>query len=154
MLRLNDSAACEKETEIDAGRMEQAITHPLCRRGAGDPDGGRVDVEVLREHTAPPSGSGGPAGEWIAVRVRDQGGGIAPEHLPHIFEPFYTTKDVGSGTGLRSVGRVRDRDRSRRLDRGRQPPRVGDDLRVAAAGDERHRRMSGFVTLRPGRRHR
>ncbi len=36
----------------------------------------------------------------IVVSVRDTGAGIAPEHLPHIFNPFYTTKPRGIGTGL------------------------------------------------------
>lgn len=39
-------------------------------------------------------------GEYIAVEVEDTGVGIAPESLGKIFEPFYTTKDHGSGTGL------------------------------------------------------
>ena len=34
------------------------------------------------------------------VRISDTGSGISPEQLPHIFEPFYTTKEVGQGTGL------------------------------------------------------
>ena len=38
--------------------------------------------------------------EWLKVEVTDTGEGIAPEDLPHIFEPFYTTKEVGRGTGL------------------------------------------------------
>lgn len=37
---------------------------------------------------------------WLKVGVADTGAGIAPEDLPHIFEPFYTTKEVGRGTGL------------------------------------------------------
>jgi len=37
---------------------------------------------------------------WLKVEVMDTGDGIAPEDLPHIFEPFYTTKEVGRGTGL------------------------------------------------------
>jgi signal transduction histidine kinase len=37
---------------------------------------------------------------WLLVEVTDTGVGIAPEDLPHIFEPFYTTKEVGRGTGL------------------------------------------------------
>jgi len=41
-----------------------------------------------------------PDGQWLKVQVTDTGMGIAAEHLPHIFDPFYTTKEVGRGTGL------------------------------------------------------
>jgi signal transduction histidine kinase len=34
------------------------------------------------------------------LKVRDNGSGIGPEHLDKIFDPFYTTKDVGEGMGL------------------------------------------------------
>jgi len=36
----------------------------------------------------------------VAVEIRDSGPGLPAEVLPRIFEPFYTTKDVGKGTGL------------------------------------------------------
>ncbi|HSF89510.1 MAG TPA: ATP-binding protein [Saprospiraceae bacterium] len=36
----------------------------------------------------------------VLVRIRDNGHGIPPEVLPHIFEPYYTTKDVGEGSGI------------------------------------------------------
>jgi len=38
--------------------------------------------------------------EEIEIQVRDDGAGIAPEILPHIFEPFMTTKEHGRGVGL------------------------------------------------------
>lgn len=38
--------------------------------------------------------------ETVVVAIKDTGGGISPEHLNRIFEPFYTTKSVGEGTGL------------------------------------------------------
>ena len=41
-----------------------------------------------------------PAGRYILLEVNDSGEGIEPEHLPHIFEPFYTTKEQGKGPGL------------------------------------------------------
>ncbi|MBN1535891.1 MAG: GAF domain-containing protein [Anaerolineales bacterium] len=41
-----------------------------------------------------------PFGNWIVISVKDSGQGIPVEHLPHIFEPFYTTKPIGQGTGL------------------------------------------------------
>ena len=38
--------------------------------------------------------------EDVVITIADNGAGIAPEHQEHIFEPFYTTKPVGVGTGL------------------------------------------------------
>ena len=53
-------------------------------------DGGTLQV------SAHPS----PDGQWMVIDVKDTGVGIDPEHLPQIFDPFYTTKQVGRGTGL------------------------------------------------------
>jgi signal transduction histidine kinase len=51
-------------------------------------DGGELRIEARRE------------GSGVAVRVIDDGPGIPDDVRPHIFEPFYTTKAVGEGTGL------------------------------------------------------
>jgi nitrogen-specific signal transduction histidine kinase len=64
---------------------------------------GRIDVDVtainVSEQEAPLRGlvSGG---RYVAVRVRDSGGGIAPEALGRVFEPFFSTKGERGGTGL------------------------------------------------------
>lgn len=52
------------------------------------PIAGRPETAALR------------SGDYLQLKVSDTGCGIPPEHLPRIFEPFYTTKPVGSGTGL------------------------------------------------------
>lgn len=56
----------------------------------------------LREADAMPAAHGQPPrrGPFVALEVADTGSGIAPDVLPRIFEPFYTTKEVGRGTGL------------------------------------------------------
>ncbi len=40
------------------------------------------------------------SGEWVKLAISDTGIGIAPEALTHIYEPFFTTKGVGKGSGL------------------------------------------------------
>jgi CheY-like chemotaxis protein len=62
---------------------------------------GRLTIEVAAASAIPPiRGHRGSAGKFVAVSLTDTGSGIAPDRLPHIFEPFYTTKEVGRGTGL------------------------------------------------------
>jgi len=41
-----------------------------------------------------------PTPEWVEIRFQDTGVGIAPEDLPRVFEPYFTTKEVGIGLGL------------------------------------------------------
>ena len=54
---------------------------------------GPADVRALRSEVMP-------QGDYTALVVEDTGGGIAPEHLGKIWEPFFTTKEQGKGTGL------------------------------------------------------
>jgi signal transduction histidine kinase len=51
-------------------------------------DGGRLKIKTRLDP------------DNVLIEIRDNGPGIPPEVQPHIFEPFYTTKDVGDGTGL------------------------------------------------------
>jgi PAS domain S-box-containing protein len=62
---------------------------------------GLISISVGMAEAIPASGtSERRAGKFIAVSVRDTGSGIPPENLTTIFEPFYTTKEIGKGTGL------------------------------------------------------
>jgi signal transduction histidine kinase len=82
--------------EVDVGPVQQALTNLVVNAIQAVPDGGHVSIEVessLRELD-------GATVRCALLRVRDDGPGIADEHLAHVMEPFFTTKEVGEGTGL------------------------------------------------------
>lgn len=81
----------------DGERLRAALINVLAnarqavaatRDGSG---GGAVAVELTAGRT--------PAGSFRIV-VRDRGAGISPDHLPHVFEPYFTTRRAGTGLGL------------------------------------------------------
>ena len=67
------------------------------------PGGGRLQFALSRlvvQTGAPPPLSDVAPGDWACLALSDSGCGIAPEHLPHLYEPFFTTKGPDKGTGL------------------------------------------------------
>ena len=63
------------------------------------PDGGVLAIATRRIRFDAPEADL-PAGEFVAIDVRDTGAGMPPEIIDHVFEPFFTTKGIGKGTGL------------------------------------------------------
>ncbi len=89
--------------KVDQNQLEQVIINLVVNARDAMSGGGRLTVVTSnyvataperREHETIPAGS------YVSVEVIDTGCGIARENLQRIFEPFYTTKEVGSGTGL------------------------------------------------------
>jgi signal transduction histidine kinase len=66
------------------------------------PQGGRVTVETRAADFAEPR-EGVPAGRYVVVTVADNGAGFGDEVRQRLFEPFYTTKEAGTGLGLSTV---------------------------------------------------
>ncbi|MGH7440932.1 MAG: sensor histidine kinase [Polyangiaceae bacterium] len=85
---------------VDGGQFQQVVTNLVMNAIQAMPRGGIVNLSLQRETVEPPADMHRPMGEYLCLRVTDEGEGIAQEDLPHIFEPFFTTKDVGQGTGL------------------------------------------------------
>jgi signal transduction histidine kinase len=85
---------------IDQGQIQQALTNVILNGIQAMPRGGRLTISVGVQRARPPAERGGVESEYLCVTVADEGDGIPAESLPRIFEPFYTTKDVGEGTGL------------------------------------------------------
>lgn len=89
------------DADADEGQIVQVVQNIVLNASQAMPRGGlvRIDlrnVEIPRGHDeALPDG-----GRFVAVRIADTGVGITPAILPNIFEPYFTTRQSGSGLGL------------------------------------------------------
>jgi len=83
--------------EADPSELEIALLNIAVNARDAMPDGGRFEISVAN---ADPRMADAPAGEHVAIVLRDTGTGIAPDLLGKVFDPFFTTKGPGSGTGL------------------------------------------------------
>jgi len=89
--------------KADRSNIEQVITNLAVNAKDAMPDGGRLMVRArnvserdslrLRSQSVTP-------GEYVCIEVEDTGTGMTPEVMAKIFEPFFSTKEVGKGTGL------------------------------------------------------
>jgi PAS domain S-box-containing protein len=85
----------------DLNQFETAVLNLVINARDAMPAGGRLALTVQTVDGLPPvRGHGAASGSFVAVRVSDEGSGIAPETLAKIFEPFFTTKGLNKGTGL------------------------------------------------------
>jgi two-component system, cell cycle sensor histidine kinase and response regulator CckA len=89
--------------KADQSQFEQVIVNLAVNARDAMPEGGKLTLRATNitadecRHLAP---KGMPQGEYVLVEVSDSGTGIPPDIIDHIFEPFFSTKEVGKGTGL------------------------------------------------------
>ena len=86
--------------KVDPSELELAILNLAVNARDAMPRGGTLSITVEPVVLEGKPAEEGLSGEFVAIRVSDTGGGIAPDILPHVFEPYFTTKEVGKGTGL------------------------------------------------------
>jgi two-component system cell cycle sensor histidine kinase/response regulator CckA len=94
-----------KWVRVDRAQMVQVLLNLVINARDAMPDGGRITIRTETLEVSPGQildrlQLAVEAGAYAELSVSDTGQGIPAEHLPHIFEPFYTTKEVGLGTGL------------------------------------------------------
>jgi two-component system, cell cycle sensor histidine kinase and response regulator CckA len=89
--------------KVDQGQLEQVIINLAVNARDAMPGGGTLTIRTANMSSEYPMRRGHeimPPGEFVLVEVTDTGIGIPRENLGRIFEPFFSTKEVGSGTGL------------------------------------------------------
>lgn len=89
--------------KVDQGQLEQVIINLVVNARDAMPNGGAVTVKTFNHQQKEPILRGQdemPPGNYVVIEVKDTGTGIPKEIITRIFEPFFSTKEIGSGTGL------------------------------------------------------
>ncbi len=88
-----------RTVSVDEGQISQVLNNIVLNAVEAMPDGGEIEISAdnTEKKTHPDKTE-----NYVMVTVRDRGEGIPPDVMPHIFDPFYTTKEYGSGLGLSS----------------------------------------------------
>jgi len=88
---------------VDPGQFDQVIINLAVNARDAITGGGQLSITTRAAIVDRPVQRGDdimPPGSYVVIEVNDTGTGIAEEHLGRIFEPFFSTKEVGAGTGL------------------------------------------------------
>jgi len=85
--------------EIDGGQISQVVNNLVTNARQAMADAGLVKISISNQKITDDDASMNP-GLYVKVAVCDQGCGIDPEIISHIFEPYYTSKENGNGLGL------------------------------------------------------
>ena len=89
-----DLAKANPQILMDERYMKQAVLNILKNAISAMPDGGMLRVQTVQK------------GNELLLKISDTGVGIPDEHMEKIFEPYFTTKDFGSGLGLTLVYKI------------------------------------------------
>jgi two-component system, cell cycle sensor histidine kinase and response regulator CckA len=87
----------------DSGQLHQAFNNLILNAIQAMPSGGVLSICAANHIIESDDGGGLSPGRYLRIVIADQGGGIACDLVPKIFDPYFTTKATGSGLGLASV---------------------------------------------------
>lgn len=107
-----EASASSVPAYVDVAQYRQILTSLVANAVEATAPGGRISVRVASVYCAvgqlrsQQSGRELPSGRYARVTVEDDGEGIAPENLDHVFDPFFTTRFLGRGLGLAAVAGI------------------------------------------------
>ncbi|MCY7313319.1 MAG: PAS domain-containing sensor histidine kinase, partial [Pseudoxanthomonas sp.] len=85
---------------VDAAQFEVAIVNLLNNSRDAMPLGGTILISTQLDHFSPPADPESEGQAFVCVTVKDPGTGMSEEVVRRATEPFFTTKEVGKGSGL------------------------------------------------------
>ena len=88
---------------VDGGQIGQVVQNLVINAMQAMKGGGSLRITLRNEELAADTVAPLAAGRYLRLSLADTGTGIRPEHLARIFEPYFTTKEAGSGLGLATV---------------------------------------------------
>ena len=89
--------------EVDPSQLESALLNLVINARDALGDGGKITITVENAsspHEIQQNNDISELGDYVAIRVSDDGHGMADDTLARVFDPFFTTKEVGEGSGL------------------------------------------------------
>lgn len=86
--------------EADEAQISQVLQNLVINAKQAMPGGGTIEVEARNVPVRPDGALPLEAGDYVRISIRDEGTGIAAEHIDRIFDPYFTTKPTGQGLGL------------------------------------------------------
>ena len=89
-----------RAVEVDAAQVGQVLQNLVINAMQAMPEGGVVRIQGRNLESSADPGPVSGREPWVEISVSDQGSGIRPEHLARVFDPYFTTKQRGSGLGL------------------------------------------------------
>ena len=89
-----------RPAEVDSGQMAQVFQNLVINADQAMPDGGTITIRGRNVTLAPDNIYALTPGEYVELTINDQGLGIKADHLKKVFDPYFTTKQRGSGLGL------------------------------------------------------
>ncbi|MHB9133205.1 MAG: hybrid sensor histidine kinase/response regulator [Armatimonadota bacterium] len=104
---LGSNVKCERQfqdgiwpVEVDEGQISQVISNMIINANQAMVSGGVITISIENQEIEEQEPLPLVPGSYVKITIADQGIGVPPENLAKIFDPYYTTKSMGSGLGL------------------------------------------------------
>jgi two-component system cell cycle sensor histidine kinase/response regulator CckA len=86
--------------DADKGQISQVVNNLIINADQAMPEGGIIRIDLTCERVRSGKIPSLSPGDYVCIAVQDHGGGITPDNLKRIFNPYFTTKEDGNGLGL------------------------------------------------------